>query len=164
MRGKGVILAVLGIIGGLAVREPLSVQAEKYRYDSLNRLKEVIYEDGSSVVYEYDANGNILKIEVEQDDSSSGEAGKEGEDEKTPETEGDDKDEKTPETGEDDKDQKTPETEEDDEDDEETPETEELPFPEREKDRWSIIKELFEWGIERIGELIHLIESLYFWK
>ena len=35
-----------------------------YEYDQLNRLTKVIYEDGSYVTYEYDANGNITNTEV----------------------------------------------------------------------------------------------------
>lgn len=36
--------------------------AATYKYDELNRLKQVNYEDGSLVKYTYDANGNILKV------------------------------------------------------------------------------------------------------
>ena len=38
--------------------------AENYEYDKLNRVTKVIYEDGSYVTYEYDANGNITHTEV----------------------------------------------------------------------------------------------------
>lgn len=188
MKGRITILTVSGIIGVLAAAELLPVQAEEYQYDALKRVKEVIYEDGSSVVYEYDSNGNIVRIEVnkadssaeaEEDDKDGKTPGTEenGQDEKTPETEEDGKDGKTPETEENGQDEKKPETEEsgkeeetpetEDDKEEETPETEEtdeLPFPEKEKDRWSIIKALIEQGIEGIGKIIHLIESLYFWK
>lgn len=36
-------------------------QADEYRYDDLNRLKEVIYDSGDRVVYTYDAAGNITE-------------------------------------------------------------------------------------------------------
>lgn len=31
---------------------------ETYRYDSLNRLRQVTYDDGTKIVYSYDASGN----------------------------------------------------------------------------------------------------------
>ncbi len=37
------------------------VQAEEYIYDELNRVIQVIYEDGGTVEYIYDNNGNIVK-------------------------------------------------------------------------------------------------------
>lgn len=40
-----------------------NVQAEKYKYDSLNRVTEVQYDSGEIVKYEYDVGGNIKKIE-----------------------------------------------------------------------------------------------------
>ena len=60
-----------------------------YEYDELNRLTKVIYEDGSYVEYEYDANGNILSAAVYsnketdiggKDDSGEGEDNSGGED------------------------------------------------------------------------------------
>ena len=36
--------------------------AETYRYDVAGRLVEVVYDDGSSIQYAYDLNGNILQI------------------------------------------------------------------------------------------------------
>ncbi len=37
--------------------------AETYHYDKLNRVSEIIYDDGSSICYTYDSNGNITDIE-----------------------------------------------------------------------------------------------------
>lgn len=42
----------------------LDVCAEEYVYDDLNRLVKVIYDDGGSVEYVYDKNGNILRTIV----------------------------------------------------------------------------------------------------
>ena len=44
----------------------ISVRAEKYEYDELNRIKKVIYDDGSYVEYTYDKNGNILTTTVHE--------------------------------------------------------------------------------------------------
>jgi YD repeat-containing protein len=33
-----------------------------YEYDELNRLKRVIYDNGTSIIYEYDAAGNIVSV------------------------------------------------------------------------------------------------------
>lgn len=61
---------------------PLYVCAEEYVYDDLNRVVMVIYDDGGTVEYVYDSNGNIIRTIVsaatkdtitevsEQDDSS----------------------------------------------------------------------------------------------
>ncbi|WP_237266844.1 putative Ig domain-containing protein [Thermoclostridium stercorarium] len=38
--------------------------AVTYKYDDLDRLVEVVYDDGTTVKYTYDAAGNILKVEV----------------------------------------------------------------------------------------------------
>ena len=43
----------------------LNVRAEKYEYDSFDRVTKVIYDDGSYVTYTYDNNGNITNTEVE---------------------------------------------------------------------------------------------------
>ncbi len=42
----------------------LSVRAEKYEYDKLNRVVKVIYDDGRYVRYVYDANGNIKESKL----------------------------------------------------------------------------------------------------
>ncbi len=44
---------------GLAANAP----AEIYRYDVVGRLIRVAYDDGSSLTYTYDNNGNLLLIE-----------------------------------------------------------------------------------------------------
>jgi len=40
-----------------------TVQAAQYTYDKLGRVVKVVYDDKSSVEYEYDNNGNITRIE-----------------------------------------------------------------------------------------------------
>ena len=47
------------VLSFLLVFGPAEASADTYEYDALNRVTKVTYEDGSSVVYEYDANGNI---------------------------------------------------------------------------------------------------------
>lgn len=42
----------------------ITLYAKTYEYDDLNRVTKVVYDDGSYATYEYDRNGNILKIEV----------------------------------------------------------------------------------------------------
>ena len=39
----------------------INIYAEEYEYDELGRVTKVTYEDGSSIEYEYDKNGNILE-------------------------------------------------------------------------------------------------------
>lgn len=58
----------------------LTVGADIYEYDALNRLTKVIYEDGSYVEYEYDANGNIVSTNVYDATPEDGDDGKESED------------------------------------------------------------------------------------
>lgn len=36
--------------------------ADTYTYDNLNRLTRVVYSDGRTITYTYDAAGNILKV------------------------------------------------------------------------------------------------------
>lgn len=67
-RGIKVLTGVLGFgivfcaaIGALA----LKVSAEtEYEYDDLNRLTEERHDDGTVIYYSYDANGNLLDVEV----------------------------------------------------------------------------------------------------
>ena len=47
---------------------------EKYEYDQLNRLTKVIYQDGSYIEYEYDANGNITHTQVHDVSQGNGES------------------------------------------------------------------------------------------
>lgn len=63
---KGKLLLVMCIICTLLCTKQVS--AEKYLYDDLNRLSGIIYDDGSRVTYEYDKNGNILDIKVENNE------------------------------------------------------------------------------------------------
>ena len=39
------------------------VAAITYEYDDLNRLRKVDYENGASIIYEYDAAGNITAVQ-----------------------------------------------------------------------------------------------------
>lgn len=50
------------IIVSIIIRLSLGgyVFADEYKYDENNRVTEVIHDDGSVTVYEYDANGNII--------------------------------------------------------------------------------------------------------
>ncbi len=58
------ILIILGITIGLWFSGSLQINAEEYKFDALNRVIQVTYEDGSYVKYTYDSNGNIVKTEV----------------------------------------------------------------------------------------------------
>lgn len=42
--------------------QAVSVYGADYEYDDLGRVTKVVYEDGSSVTYTYDANGNIVEV------------------------------------------------------------------------------------------------------
>lgn len=56
----------------------VSVLGAQYQYDSLGRVIEVEYDDGTGVRYEYDENGNILCIEPKENtvpESGQGGAG-----------------------------------------------------------------------------------------
>lgn len=60
MRKKkvAIILAVcISLFGGSS--QSMTVSAETYEYDALNRVTQVKYDDGSYLTYKYDANGNI---------------------------------------------------------------------------------------------------------
>lgn len=46
----------------------VSIYGADYEYDDLGRVTKTVYEDGSSVTYTYDANGNIVEIAVGADD------------------------------------------------------------------------------------------------
>ena len=64
MKKIGKILAIMSMVGILLMANIMEIHAEEYEYDMLNRVKKVIYEDGSYVEYEYDKNGNIVDIKV----------------------------------------------------------------------------------------------------
>ena len=87
MKKIGKILAIMSMVGILLMANIMEIHAEEYEYDMLNRVKKVIYEDGSYVEYEYDKNGNIVDIKVYE--SLSEEEYKPEEEEK-PSEEGDD--------------------------------------------------------------------------
>lgn len=68
MRVQGIrkALFLCGIFVGavLGAARAVTVCAEEYIYDDLNRVILVIYEDGGTVEYVYDRNGNIIKTIV----------------------------------------------------------------------------------------------------
>ncbi len=68
------------------------VCAEEYEYDDLNRIIKVTYEDGETVEYVYDSNGNIIETIVNSDESENS-SGKKEEDERDNSSEEKQKDE-----------------------------------------------------------------------
>jgi YD repeat-containing protein len=46
--------------------------ATTYEYDSLGRLVRVVYDDGASISYTYDVNGNRVQIDVQTDPAGAG--------------------------------------------------------------------------------------------
>ena len=59
-----------------------SAFADTIHYDKLNRMYEILYDDGSSIHYTYDANGNITNIEKRSSsDQQSGETDQPGKEE-----------------------------------------------------------------------------------
>lgn len=71
-----IILATVLCLASQAV----SVYGADYEYDDLGRVTKVVYEDGSSVTYTYDANGNIVEVltGTEWEDEEGNEAGSSG--------------------------------------------------------------------------------------
>lgn len=79
MKKKYLIILVLSLYFSL---KTIRVYGADYEYDDLGRVIKVVYEDGSSVTYTYDANGNIVEVitgteweneeENEADSSESG--------------------------------------------------------------------------------------------
>ena len=53
----------------------MPVQAAEIQYDKLSRVKQIEYEDGSSIHYTYDANGNIKEVETDASEANSGSTG-----------------------------------------------------------------------------------------
>ncbi len=49
-----------------------TVWAAEYEYDELGRVTKVTYEDNSSITYEYDANGNILRVITAEGETETG--------------------------------------------------------------------------------------------
>ena len=72
----------IGMLSMVLLSGNLPDGGDRYVYDKLNRLTKVLYEDGSYVTYEYDANGNITHTEVY--DASMTEPGETGEDPEEP--------------------------------------------------------------------------------
>ncbi|MEW6745503.1 MAG: RHS repeat domain-containing protein [Planctomycetota bacterium] len=54
------VLAVVVLVIGFASTAP----ATTYEYDSLNRLTKVIYDNGVTIIYEYDKAGNRIVKKV----------------------------------------------------------------------------------------------------
>lgn len=60
-------LIILGISLYFSLKT-IQIYAADYEYDDLGRVTKTVYEDGSSVTYTYDANGNIVEIKVDEED------------------------------------------------------------------------------------------------
>ena len=60
-RGTG-ITAMPAIAVGVALWSATSLAAETYTYDTMGRLTDVTYQDGSEIHYTYDANANIVSV------------------------------------------------------------------------------------------------------
>lgn len=81
-------LKVLTGIGGLGIAfcialgtSAVAVFAEtEYEYDDLNRLTEERHDDGTVIYYSYDANGNLLDVEVKDGSDTENEKPDEGSD------------------------------------------------------------------------------------
>lgn len=65
-------LIILGISLYFSLKT-IQVHAADYEYDDLGRVTRTVYEDGSSVTYTYDANGNIVEIKVDEEDHADDE-------------------------------------------------------------------------------------------
>lgn len=58
--------------------QTIMTDAATYEYDDLGRVTKAVYEDGSSVTYIYDANGNILEtvtVSEKEENSGGGQSG-----------------------------------------------------------------------------------------
>ncbi|MBQ7776741.1 MAG: RHS repeat protein [Lachnospiraceae bacterium] len=64
MKKFGRVSLMVVVIALLIMENSICIHAEEYEYDALNRVIKVTYEDGSYVEYAYDANGNILSVDV----------------------------------------------------------------------------------------------------
>lgn len=81
-------LKVLTGIGGLGIAfcivlatSAVEASAEtEYEYDDLNRLTEERHDDGTVIYYSYDANGNLLDVEVKDGNDTENEKPDEGSD------------------------------------------------------------------------------------
>ena len=87
---KNEIIFIGIIIMWIVSHDATLVYAEKYEYDALNRVTKVIYEDGSTVEYTYDKNGNILSTVIydnkdknnNEDDNGAQKSGQNGDEER----------------------------------------------------------------------------------
>lgn len=85
---KKKVLKVLTGIGGLGIAfcialgtSAVEASAEtEYEYDDLNRLTEERHDDGTVIYYSYDANGNLLDVEVKDGNDTENEKPDEGSD------------------------------------------------------------------------------------
>lgn len=85
---KKKVLKVLTGIGGLGIAfcialgtSAVAVSAEtEYEYDDLNRLTEERHDDGTVIYYSYDANGNLLDVEVKDGNDTENKKPDEGSD------------------------------------------------------------------------------------
>lgn len=62
MTAAASVLAGLALAIGFGAGPRSSNAAESYQYDTMSRLTDVSYANGSSIHYTYDANGNILSV------------------------------------------------------------------------------------------------------
>jgi len=60
--GNGPVALAFAAILAVALGAAPAKAAEMYSYDTRNRLTDIMYQNGSSLHYTYDANGNILSI------------------------------------------------------------------------------------------------------
>ena len=68
INGCGLAFVSLWLVAIATLLNPASaVATESYSYDSAGRLTQVVYDDGSTIQYNYDNNGNMLSIQVSSD-------------------------------------------------------------------------------------------------
>lgn len=69
----GLLLLILCALCLTVVLVPGIASAVTYEYDDLNRVTRVVYDDGKTITYNYDAAGNITSTETgEGSDNNSG--------------------------------------------------------------------------------------------
>jgi YD repeat-containing protein len=67
MKKLKIIIAVMCMFTNL-ISLSLAANAATYKYDSLGRVVEIVYDSGQKLTYTYDAAGNILSIKIESPD------------------------------------------------------------------------------------------------